>query len=205
MQAGVEVKIAIDELVPDPHNAMKHGARNIEAVRKSLTKWGQRTRLVVNRRGMVVLKGNGTLEAAKLLGWTELDCLLVDDAPKSGRAYAIADNRSSELAEWDPVILHEGLLDIGPLIVDASYTLPEVDALVASALGGGEGDEHPLPQVPTLSVAFERVEDRDAAKAVLKRLAAAGVNPGTSIKLALEVFEHDGAPGAKRRRRPKAA
>ena len=113
-RTGEERRIAIVELVPDKRNARKHNRFNLEAIAASLQRFGQRTKLVVRRNGMVVLKGNGTLAAAKMLGWEHLDCLLVDDDAKTGAAYAIADNRSAELAEWDEHVLAHALADIGP-------------------------------------------------------------------------------------------
>ena len=69
----------IGGLVPDPQNARTHDEANLASIAASLTRYGQRTPLVVNRAGRVILKGNATLEAAKRLGWTELAVLWVKD------------------------------------------------------------------------------------------------------------------------------
>ena len=151
VSAGEEATLAIALLVPDPRNARKHNPRNIETVRNSLQKWGQRTRLVVRRQGMVVLKGNGTLAAAKQLGWTEIDCLLVDDDDKEGRAYAIADNRAAELADWDNEILREGLIDIGEMIKDVGFTdvdVGRIDRLMGIVEEDDDAGVEPVPEKP---------------------------------------------------------
>jgi len=106
------VKIQITELSLDPKNARKHSARNLEAIAASLNKFGQRKPIVVHRG--VVLAGNGTLEAAKSLGWTEIDVAEVPDDwdNDTAKAYALADNRTAELAEWDESELAKQLLEL---------------------------------------------------------------------------------------------
>lgn len=93
--------LPITQLVPDPRNARKHDRRNIDAIKQSLQKFGQRMPIVVQRSGMVVRAGNGRLAAAKELGWSHVAALVVEDADADAAAFAIADNRTAELAEWD--------------------------------------------------------------------------------------------------------
>lgn len=93
--------IDIDELHPDPANARKHNVKNIDAIKASLHAYGQRKPVVVQRQGMIVRAGNGTLEAAKALGWTHLAAVVIDEDNATASQFAIADNRTGELAEWD--------------------------------------------------------------------------------------------------------
>ena len=106
-------KISIDQLISDPKNARTHDKKNIEAIKSSLTKFGQRKPIVVMGDGTVIA-GNGTLEAAKQIGWTELVCALTPDdwTWDQARAYALADNRTAELADWDSMILADQLLEL---------------------------------------------------------------------------------------------
>jgi len=93
--------IPVAELRPDPSNARKHNARNLEAIRLSLERFGQRAPVVVQRNGMVVRAGNGRLAAARELGWSHLAAVVVDEPSADAVAFALADNRTAELAEWD--------------------------------------------------------------------------------------------------------
>jgi 16S rRNA G966 N2-methylase RsmD len=104
------VKIA--SLVSDPNNARKHDTKNIEAIKGSLNTFGQRKPIVL--RGDVVIAGNGTLEAAKQLGWSVIDVVQVpaDWSADQAKAYALADNRSAELAVWDEQVLASQLLEL---------------------------------------------------------------------------------------------
>lgn len=105
--------VPIATLNHDPANARKHGPRNMDSIRASLARFTQRTPLVVQRQGMVVRKGNGTLEAAKLLGWDQIAAVIVDEGDVEATAYAIADNRTAELAEWDDAVLGRLLSSLG--------------------------------------------------------------------------------------------
>ena len=95
------LSVPIDTLTHDPNNARLHPEANILAVMESLSMYGQRTPLVVNARGNVVEKGNGTLLAAKNLGWTKAAVVWVDDDEKAAAGYGLTDNKSAELARWD--------------------------------------------------------------------------------------------------------
>lgn len=94
----------------DPANARKHGAKNIDAIKASLHAFGQRKPIVVQRQGMIVRAGNGTLEAAKALGWSHLAAVIIDEDNATASQFAIADNRTADLAEWDDETL-ASLLD----------------------------------------------------------------------------------------------
>jgi ParB-like chromosome segregation protein Spo0J len=90
----------ISALTPDPDNARARGPRAVEAIVNSLKVFGQQKPIVVSPSG-VVIAGNGTLEAAKQLGWTKLAVQVTTLTGAQQRAYAIADNRTSELAFWN--------------------------------------------------------------------------------------------------------
>ena len=96
-----ELAVPIDNLHPDPANARKHNDKNLEAIKASLAKFGQRKPIVVQREGMIVRAGNGTLAAAKALGWKHIAAVVLEEDNATASQFAIADNRTAELAEWD--------------------------------------------------------------------------------------------------------
>ena len=100
----IEVR-RIADLTADPENARKHDKKNLE--------FGQRKPIVVMPTG-VILAGNGTWAAAKQLGWTDIQVSVVpaDWDYATAKAYALADNRTAELAEWDSGILASQLLEL---------------------------------------------------------------------------------------------
>jgi ParB-like chromosome segregation protein Spo0J len=98
--------ISIDDLALDPNNARKHSEKNINAICESLKQFGQRKPIVINAEDIVVA-GNGTVEAARRIGLKALDVvrLPADWSEEKIKAYALADNRTAELASWDAEIL----------------------------------------------------------------------------------------------------
>jgi len=105
--------VLISSLTPDPANARKHDSKNLDAIANSLRLFGQRKPLTVTPDSIVVT-GNGTLEAAKQMGWTEIAIARtpVGWSYEQIRAWALADNRTAELAEWDSKILADQLLEL---------------------------------------------------------------------------------------------
>ena len=100
----------------DEANARKRTERNRETIEKSLKQFGAARSIVIDKDG-VVRAGNGTFEEAEKAGLKvrvikgkpdELIAVQRDDWDESqATAYAIADNKTAELAEWD----FEGLAD----------------------------------------------------------------------------------------------
>jgi DNA modification methylase len=126
--------VNITSLRPDPANARKHDGKNLNAIASSLEKFGQRKPIVVTPDSIVVA-GNGTLEAAKSLGWTEI---AIARTPVGWtwdqiKAFALADNRTAELAEWDDKVLADQLLELdanGWDLKDIGFETLEPPALV---------------------------------------------------------------------------
>jgi hypothetical protein len=105
--------VAVEKLSPDPENARKHSEANIAAIIESLSQFGQRKPIVVGA-GNRVVAGNGTLEAAVALGWSAIDVVRVPDewSAEQVKAFALADNRTAELADWNHVELSEQLTEL---------------------------------------------------------------------------------------------
>lgn len=105
--------VKISSLQLDPNNARKHSGQNLDAITGSLNLFGQRKPIVITDANIIVA-GNGTLEAAKSLGWTEISIVRTptDWTAEQIKAYALADNRTAEMAEWDSKILAEQLLEL---------------------------------------------------------------------------------------------
>ena len=129
--------VQTSSLSMDPSNVRKHNERNLDTIKASLTKFGQQKPIVVDAKG-VVLAGNGTLAAARALGWKEIQVVRTDLEGAAAVAYAIADNRTAELAEWDTEALATTLAalqndeEFDHLV--AGFTDAEIEALVNTAV-----------------------------------------------------------------------
>src|SRR3990167_4389737 len=102
--------VPCSELVFDPANPRTHDEQNLNAIKSSLRVYGQRKPVVVNQRTGAVEAGNGTLQALLAMGHTYVAAVYVDDDPTTAAGYSVADNRASELAEWDDAAL-KAILD----------------------------------------------------------------------------------------------
>ena len=129
----------IADLIPDQANARSHDERNITAIAGSLQRFGQQKPIVVDSAG-VVRAGNGTLYAAKSLGWETIATVRTDLENAEAAAYAIADNRTAELAEWDNEVLALTLDQLDGETLDATgFDEAEIAALLKDLEPPGEG------------------------------------------------------------------
>jgi len=122
--------LRIAELTSDPQNARKHDEKNLEAIVGSLRQFGQRKPIVVSQ-GNIVVAGNGTVEAAKRLGWESIEIVRIPDGWTEDqiKAFALADNRSAELATWDVQVLNKQLMELDAVefdIKELGFELPQV-------------------------------------------------------------------------------
>ena len=132
------LSVPISSLIPDPSNARKHNQKNLDAIKGSLAKFGQQKPIVVGKDN-VVIAGNGQLEAAKALGWEKIKIVRTKLTGAEAIAYAVADNRAGELAEWDMDVLGQtlrsleeddfGISDIGFDLIDFMNSEPNYGVL----------------------------------------------------------------------------
>lgn len=129
--------MAITELVPDDRNARTRTERGYGTLERSLIEFGGMRSVCIDETNRV-LAGNGTVEAAIGIGMERVRVIETDGKEliavrRSGLSkeqkmrYAIADNRTSELAEWDIQTLAEIDLDVG---LSGYFTDAEIGALV---------------------------------------------------------------------------
>lgn len=138
----------IAKLQPDPNNARLHNERNMDLVKRSLERHGWRGVVVARKRDRRILAGHARVQAAKELGWTKAPVLFVPDDDGRATAFAIADNRSSELGAWDNAFLKEAMLELDEADrADLGFSLEEFEQLVAPTLPKGWDDE-PEPAEP---------------------------------------------------------
>lgn len=159
--------VPIKNLSSDPANARKHNSRNLEAIKSSLRRFGQQKPIVVDSKN-IVRAGNGTFQAAQALGWTEIKIVHSDLPPSELTAYAIADNRTAELAEWDGQVLAKLMADED--LGDLGFESDELEKLFSQ-------DSDPDRPVLSLDEKFEVVvecQDEPQQKQVFDRLTNEG-------------------------------
>lgn len=142
--------VSLNQLRPDANNARRRTERSSSLIENSLSEFGAARSIVIDEDG-TVLAGNGTLEAAASIGIERVLVIPADgntlvavqrtdlDERQKIR-YAIADNRSSDLSEWDAATL-ASLQEKDPdLHLDSYWTEAELDHLM-DGLGQDEEQE----------------------------------------------------------------
>lgn len=120
----------IDSLHLLPGNPRKG---DVEAVKRSYARFGQRKPIVALPDGTVIA-GNHQLLAAKALGWTEIAVVISDDDEQTAKAFALADNRTSDLGTYDSEALTELLADVAvdpELLMATGYDKADLEALIS--------------------------------------------------------------------------
>lgn len=134
--------VPIASLSEDPANVRVHSPRNIETIKASLRRFGQQKPIVVSEHDVVVA-GNGTLRAAKDIGWETIWIVRTVLAGPDALAYAIADNRTAELAEWaneDLAACLKALANDGFDLMDVGFSPDELQRLLALEGWGADNE-----------------------------------------------------------------
>jgi DNA modification methylase len=138
--------VPIKKLKPLPGNPRRG---DVEAVRRSYERFGQRKPIVAQRDGTVIA-GNHQLKAAQALGWSEMAVVWVDDDEQTAKAFALADNRTADLGSYDNDALAELLADVAvdpELLLATGYTDADLEALIGEidVLPPEDKDDEPVP------------------------------------------------------------
>jgi ParB-like chromosome segregation protein Spo0J len=156
-------RVPIESLSEDPANARKHSKWNIDAVKASYRAFGQQKPLVVDQRG-IIIAGNAQWRAARELGWKEIDVVMTTLTGSEAVAFAITDNRTAELGEWDLDALSPQLEQL------------QIEEFDLEALGWSEG---------ALDALLKGLDD-GPKEAAPKKSAA---ERGTSLKLSADQWQ----------------
>ncbi len=123
--------VPIESVHLDPANLRVHPAASVEGIKASLARFGQQVPIVVDADGVVVA-GNGRLQAAHELGWTEIAIVRTGLKGIDRTAFAIADNRTSELSTWDEPALARMIVHLreedAEAVQSIGFTAEEIEA-----------------------------------------------------------------------------
>jgi hypothetical protein len=177
--------VSLSQLRPDSKNARRRTERSSALIESSLSEFGAARSIVIDERG-TVLAGNGTLEAAASIGIEQVLVVPADGNTlvavqrtdlndRQKRRYAIADNRASDLSEWDAQTLSELVEEDPELHLDSFFTDAELDQLMADlAIEEDQGDDKGKSQGKLeVKLGFEDPSDFDTFLQSLQQLSAA--------------------------------
>lgn len=101
----------IEELI-DYENNPRHNEAAIEKVAASIEAFGFKVPIVIDKDN-VIIAGHTRRKAAERLGMKTVPCIIADDlTDEQVKAFRLADNKTSEFAEWDFEKLNEELAEL---------------------------------------------------------------------------------------------
>ena len=99
----------------------------VDTVAKSIEKYGFKNPLIVDTNN-VVYCGNTRLKAARKLGIEEVPCIIADDLTEQQiREYALLDNKTNEIADWDMELLEEELKELSLEEFNLDWEIPTIE------------------------------------------------------------------------------
>lgn len=148
--------VDVDSLTELPGNPRRG---DVDAVAASLARFGQRKPVIVRASDRTITAGNHTWKAARQLGWTTIAALVLDDDEATSAAFALADNRTSELGSYDEADLLALIRTVGDLdpsmLADAGWSEDAVRELVdridPALPDEPPGDDAPAPPAEPIS------------------------------------------------------
>lgn len=159
-------KELINTLNPYPGNARRG---NIELIADSLARLGQYRPIVVNLGDMepsltrTILAGNHTYQAAKRLGWKEIDVHFVDVDADIAKRIVLVDNKANDASTYETQELVD-LLESLPDLNATGFTQDELDDML-KALDGINDEDPPQPETVegnAILVNCESLADKNA-------------------------------------------
>ena len=139
----------MSRVVPYAANAKLHGDDQVEKIAASMARFGWTVPVLVAEDGELIA-GHGRILAAQRLGLQDVPVIqLAHLTEDERRAYRIADNKLTEMGEWDEVVLASELADLAEDSFDLEalgFTATDLDRLLTDETVGAPLDgEDMLP------------------------------------------------------------
>jgi DNA repair photolyase len=126
MQETAIEQIPVTAISPNPDNVRMHSTLQVERLAKSIQTFGFNIPIVVDGSNMLIA-GHGRLEAAKQIGLETVPAIRVTHlTPEQIRAFMLADNKLTEMGEWDNKRLAEELQALMPSLSGMGMTMPDI-------------------------------------------------------------------------------
>jgi len=140
-------EVSLEKLRPYERNAKKHGAGQIEKLKASIMEFGFLTPCLIDSEYNLIA-GHGRVMAAKELGIETVPCVFIEGLTDAQRkAYILADNRLSELGEWDMELVMGELAELDDLGFDIELTGFEMPEELLEVIED-DFDESAIPDEP---------------------------------------------------------
>ncbi|MEG0387146.1 MAG: site-specific DNA-methyltransferase [Niameybacter sp.] len=125
-------KLSVEVLIPatyNPRKDLKPGDKEYEKIKNSINEFGYVEPIIVNK-DMTIIGGHQRLKVLKHIGYTEVDCVIVEVDKTKEKALNVALNKVT--GSWDETLLAELIKDLQEADFDVELTgfePPEIDEL----------------------------------------------------------------------------
>ena len=134
-------EIPTADLVPYQANAKMHGKKQIEQLKQSINEFGFLTPCLIDADNNIIA-GHGRIMAAQELGMETVPCVCIEElTEEQRRAYILADNRLTELGEWDRGILSAELAALQDAGFNIELTGFNIDDIIIDDIDFSEIDD----------------------------------------------------------------
>ena len=122
------VNIKISKLKPYEKNAKTHPKENIDAIKKSIQKYGFADPIGVWGKQNIIVEGHGRYLACKELGIDEVPCIRLDHlTDEERREYTLLHNKTTMMSDFDFELLSDELVDLDLSDFELDWGVPNED------------------------------------------------------------------------------
>jgi len=152
--------VAVDKLQPYPGNAHTHPKKQRKALKAAIREFGFNVPILIDGDDAIVA-GELRADVAKELGFGDIPAIRITHLSEAQiRAFIIAENRVSELGEWDTEKLaaeFDFLASVNFNVELTGFEAPEIDIVLAEQDEDDEFDDHPI--LPSATPSISRLGD----------------------------------------------
>ena len=156
-------QILITNIKPYENNP-RNNENAIDKVAESIKEFGFQNPIIIDENNVIIC-GHTRYEAGLKLGLKEVPVIVANLTEEQAKAYRLADNKTSEFAEWDFNALEKELFDIGA--IDMSLFGFELDHVNADNFGTDfDLPDGETPQTRTITLSLSEEQYQIAMKVI---------------------------------------
>jgi len=163
--------VPIEKLKPFLGNPRKND-ESVDAIVKSIEAFGYTNPVLVRRANNEIIAGHTRIKALQKIGAKEAPVIYLDLDEASAHTYAVFDNKSVELADWDMPKLADLFVDLDQLNVDmdlTGFSADEIDLIAPSTFEPQAEEETQLSENSLYMTFVVTPEQREEIEGILSQ------------------------------------
>lgn len=123
-------EVSIELLKPYQRNAKIHDDHQVQKIAESIQAFGFLSPCLIDNEYNIIA-GHGRVMAAKKLGMSAVPCIFIEGlTDEQRRAYILADNRLTEMGEWNSDLVSQELSELKESGFDIDLTGFDIDDII---------------------------------------------------------------------------